>query len=101
MARYHFQRECRTRSSEVFVLLDEEDRRVGQVDLHYTPSVVHATLLVIERITQDEIQNMIEAIDQELVMASGIAREDFVVTVFQGREAGVYSDEEAEVENPN
>ncbi|MBI4297175.1 MAG: hypothetical protein HY676_01440 [Chloroflexi bacterium] len=99
MSHYRFQRECRTRSSEVFVLLDEDEKRAGQVDLHYTSSVVHGTLTVPERLTQDEIQNIIEMIDQELVMASGIAREDFIVTVFQGREAGVYSDEEAEMEN--
>lgn len=101
MSRYRFQRECRTRSSEVFVLLDEEEKRMGQVDIHYTSSIVHGTLTVLESLTQDEIQNLIEMIDQELVMASGIAREDFIVSVFQGREAGVYSDEETELENRN
>ena len=101
MSKYHFQRECRSPSSEVFIMLDEDDRRVGQVDLHYTHSVVQATLVVTERETTDEIQNIIEVIDQELIMAAGIARDDFIVTVYQGREAGVYSDEEAEMENRN
>lgn len=93
MADYHFERECRTPYSEVYSITKDEEL-VGRVDLHYTPSVVHATLCVGEGVTADGIQDLIEAIDEELVMSADVYRDDFIVTVYQGREAGVFSDEE-------
>ncbi|MBI2909259.1 MAG: hypothetical protein HYX92_16565 [Chloroflexi bacterium] len=95
MADYRFERECRTPYSEVYTII-EDGERIGRLDLHFTISVVYATLCVPERLTTDAIQSLIEVIDDELVMSSDVARDDFVVTVFQGREAGVYSDEEME-----
>ncbi len=57
---------------------------------------MHATLCVPESFTAEDIQELIEAIDEELVDVLGILRDDFVVHVFQGREAGVYSDRDQE-----
>ena len=97
MAEYRFERECRTPSSEAYIILDEEDP-VGRVDLHFTPSIVHGTLNVTESITQEEVQDMIEAIDQELVMSADASCEDFVVVVYQGREVGTFSAQDFEEE---
>lgn len=97
MSRYYFEREVRTPNSEVFLIIDDE-KQVGRIDLHFTPSMVHGTLVVIESVTQEEIEDIIEVIDEELVMPAETAREDFIVSVFQGREAGVYSDEDFEEE---
>ena len=44
------------------------------------------------QLTQEEIQELIETIDDDLVDAVGVYREEFIVHVYQGRDAGVYSD---------
>ena len=91
MPDYYFERDCRTPYSESYTILEEE-QPVGRVDLHFTPSLVHATLCVRESLTQDEVQELIETIDEELVDSVGVSREEFIVHVYQGRETGVFSD---------
>ena len=91
MPEYRFERECRTPYSEVYVIIAGGEG-VGRVDLHYTPSVVYGTLWVGEDMTMEGIQGLIDTIDEELVMSADVARDDFIVTAYQGREAGVFSD---------
>jgi len=93
MPEYTFERECRTAYSESYLVLDEGGRPLGRVDLHFTPTVVHSTLCVGEDMTQESIQDLIEAVDEELVSTADVPREDFIVRVHQGRDAGVYSDQ--------
>ena len=93
MADYRFERECRTPYSEVYIIVSE-DERIGRVDLHLTSSIVYATLCVTEEVTADGIQDLIDHVDEELVMSADVARDDLIVTVYQGREVGVFSDEE-------
>ncbi|UCC60034.1 MAG: hypothetical protein JSW38_10795 [Dehalococcoidia bacterium] len=98
MADYRFERECRTPHSEAY-LITEGDDRVGRVDLHFTPSIVYATLCVTDKFTEDDIQELIyHHIDEELVMSADVARDDFIVTVFQGREVNEFSDEDFDEE---
>ena len=97
MADYQFERECRTPYSEAY-LITVGDERVGRVDLHFTPSIVYATLCVGEKVAADDIQDLIDHVDEELVMSADVARDDFIVTVYQGHEAGIFSDEEFEEE---
>ncbi len=94
MTDYRFERECRTPYSEAYVIAVDEEQIVGRVDLHFTSSVVNATLCVGENLTAEEIRQLINMIDEELVLSSDVPREDLVVTVYQGREAGIFSDEE-------
>ena len=93
MADYTFEREVRTPYSEAYNIL-EEDRQVGRVDIHFAGEVVHVSLTADESLTQEAIQELIDAIDEELVDAVGITREEFIVHVFQGRQTGVFSDNE-------
>lgn len=93
MADFSFEREVRTPHSEAYTIL-EDDRPVGRVDLHFADDVVHATLAVGESLTQETIQELIDIIDEDLVDAVGVNREGFIVHVFQGRETGVFSDNE-------
>jgi len=97
MPEYRFERECRTPFSEAYLVTEGEDQ-VGRVDLHFTTDVVHATLCVGENLTAEEIRELIDVIDEELVFSADVDRDDFIVTVYQGREAGVFSDEELEEE---
>jgi hypothetical protein len=91
---YHFEREARTPYSEIFIIEDESGEDAGRVDLHFTPSVTYATLCIGDGLGEDEIQELIAQIDERLVMTTDPYREDLVVTVWTGREAGVYSDED-------
>lgn len=95
---YRFEREARTPYSEVFIIEDEEGNEVGRVDIHFTPSVTYATLCVQDGMDEEAVQDLISQIDERLVMTTDPYREDFVVTVWKGREAGVYSDEDEEAE---
>ena len=91
MADYYFERDCRTPYSESYTILRDE-QPVGRADLHFTPTIVHSTLCVLESLTQEEIQDLIETIDEDLVDSVGVSREEFIVHVYQGRETGVFSD---------
>jgi hypothetical protein len=97
MPEYRFERECRTPFSEVYLIIAGEEQK-GRVDLHFSPSVVYATLCVGEDMNPEGIRDLIDIIDEELVMSADVVRDDFIVTVYQGREAGVFSDEELEEE---
>lgn len=98
MAGYQFERECRTPHSESYIIeLDEEE--IGRMDIHFTPSVVYGTLCVGESLTDEEVRGLISEVDERLVLTTDPFREDFVVTVWAGREAAVYSDEDFEGED--
>ncbi len=97
MTEYRFERECRTPHSEAYLIL-ADDEQLGRVDLHFTPSIVYATLCIRENLSQEAIDDLIDIIDEELVMSADVARDDFIVTVYQGREVGVFSDEDFENE---
>ena len=92
MADFSFEREVRTPYSEAYTIR-ENDRTVGRIDIHFADGVVHLAVAVDESLTQDAIQEIIDTVDEDMVDAVGIAREGFVVHVFQGRETGVFSDE--------
>jgi hypothetical protein len=97
MPEYRFERECRTPYSEAYLITFNEEG-VGRVDLHFTPTIVYATLCVDEEMTTESIRDLIDTIDEEIVMTADVPRDDFIVTVHQGRETGVFSDEEVEEE---
>jgi hypothetical protein len=97
MADYVFERECRTPHSECYIIASGEED-VGRVDIHYMPSMAYATLCLSEDLTEEEIRELVEEIDERLVMTSDPFREDFLVTVWAGREAAIFSDEEVEGE---
>ena len=92
MAELKFEREVRTPYSEAYLVM-ELDRQVGRGDIHFTPEMVHVAVSVDESLTQETVQQIIDTIDEDMVDAVGIARGNFVVHIFQGRETGVLSDE--------
>ncbi|MCH8206637.1 MAG: hypothetical protein IH956_06485 [Chloroflexi bacterium] len=90
MATFYFQREARTPNSECYTVL-EDDNNIGRLDIHYASPVVHATLSVDESLTTDRIQDLIDTMDEELLNSVGIARQEFIIHVHQGRDLGVFS----------
>jgi hypothetical protein len=98
MTEYQFERESRTPFSEAYSVEADGDA-VGRVDIHFTSSsVVHATLCVPADFDDDDIEDLIGEIDARLVLTTDEYRDDFVVTVWRGAQAGVYSEED-EVED--
>lgn len=87
-----FERMVRSESSEVFAVYGGA-RRIGRVDLHYARFETHGTLLLEVELTDDEVQQLIDQLDEELVQTHDPEREDFLVTVFKAEELGFYSDE--------
>lgn len=97
MANFTFERDCRTTYSEAYSIF-EDDRPVGRIDLHFTSTVVHGTLSVVDALTEENIHELIETVDDDIVMTADAPRQDFIVTVYQGRNLGTFSDEDFEEE---
>ena len=87
MPNFHFERECRTPSSECYTIVDD-GTAVGRLDLHFTTTMVHATLVVAESLTQEHIQELIEIVDEDIIDAVGVERDEFIVHVHQGHYVG-------------
>ena len=64
---------------------------MGRVDIHFADTVVHATLNIAEGLTTEEIQDLVDTINEELVDSVGIARQEIIVHVHQGKDLGVFS----------
>lgn len=91
--RYRLSRLVRTQSSEVF-LIWEEDRRIGQLDLHYAHTTIHATLVLEADLPVSVEEELLSQIDDDVVSSylPSFEREDFLVTVFRGEEISTYND---------
>ncbi len=87
-----FERQLRTLYSEGYYI-NRGEERLGRVDLHYATEIVYGTLIVESELSEDEINDLIEQIDEDLVMTADVERDDFQVTVYQGKELGFYSDD--------
>src|SRR5918994_1644475 len=91
MAKFNFEREARTPQSEAFIIESDGDE-IGRVDLHYSNATAYATLCVPSDFDDQRIEELIGEIDERLVMSWEPLRDDFVVTVWSGREVGVFSE---------
>ena len=94
MADYRFNREARTPYSEVYAI-DDGEHALGRVDVHYTGSAAHATLVVHTALDDERVQDLIEAIDDQIVTSADPYREDLIVTVWRGEEMGVFADDDS------
>ncbi len=94
-ATYRFERHARTPNSEIYHI-QADGRDAGRIDLHYGQSVVYGTLVLLNEMETDLIFELIETIDERLVLTADVPRDDFVITVLQGRQLGVYSDDSFE-----
>ena len=90
MSNFYFERECRTPHSECYTIM-REDNPLGRADIHFAETGVHATLSVAESLTAEEIQDLVDTMDEELVDSVGIARQEVIVHVHQGRDLGVFT----------
>jgi hypothetical protein len=63
------------------------------VDLHFAADVVYATLVLETDVAEDDVMDLIEQVDEELVVTADVHRDDFLVTVYRGKDLGFYSDD--------
>jgi len=86
-----FDRHFRTPSSEGYYVI-RNGVRSAALDLHFTATTVHATLVLEHELERMLLARLIEQIDEDLVLSADMPRDDFVVSVYQGQEIGFYSD---------
>lgn len=97
---YKMTRLVRTQTSEIY-LIWEEDRRIGQLDLHYAHDTIHGTLILESDMTIEQEEGLIAQIDDDIVHAylPSFDREDFLITVFRGEEISSYTDSSGAMED--
>ena len=91
-SQYKLSRLVRTAASEIFIIWEGETR-VGQLHLHYAHDTIHAALLLEIDLTVPEEEDLLEAIDEDIVSSylPSFEREDFLVTVFRAEEISSFS----------
>lgn len=90
--KYKLSRLVRTAASEIYIIWDGETR-VGQLHLHYAHDTIHAALLLEIDLTVTEEEDLLEAIDDDVVSSylPSFEREDLLVTVFRAEEISSFS----------
>lgn len=92
-----FERHFRTPYSESYYIMQgvgmQTNNRLGTVDIHFTSTAVHGTLILERELEEIELTKLIEQIDEDLVLSADMPRDDFLVSVYVGKDVGFYSDE--------
>jgi hypothetical protein len=90
---FRMTRLVRTQSSEIYLIWDD-DRRLGQLDLHYAHDTIHATLILEADLPIEQEEGLIAQIDDDVVQSylPNFDREDFLITVYRGEEISNYTD---------
>jgi hypothetical protein len=86
-----FDRQFRTPNSEGYHMM-LGTTRVGTVDLHFTSTTVHCTLVLERDLERNDLAKLIEQIDEDLVLSADTPRDDFLVSVYRGHETGFFND---------
>src|ERR1700688_3405865 len=93
----HFERHFRTPYSEGYYIMQgsslQSNNRLGTVDIHFTTTAVHGTLILERELEEADLTKLIEQIDEDLVLSADMPRDDFLVSVYVGKDVGFYSDE--------
>ena len=77
----------------------QSSNRLGTVDIHFTTTAVHGTLILERELEETDLTKLIEQIDEDLVLSADMPRDDFLVSVYVGKDVGFYSDEYFAEEN--
>ena len=92
MNRFRLVRLLRTLSSEIYLIWDGNNR-VGQVDLHFADSSVQADIFLEMDLTEEERQELFSQLDDDIVSSylPSFERDQFIITVFVGREVDSFN----------
>src|SRR5579859_2242861 len=98
-----FERHFRTPYSESYYIVQgsalQSNSRLGTIDIHFTTTTVHGTLILERELEESDLTKLIEQIDEDLVLSADMPRDDFLVSVYVGKDVGFYSDEYFAEEN--
>jgi hypothetical protein len=86
-----YDRLYRTVTSEGYLISDGE-QPLARLELHFATTAVYGLLLFEREPGDREIREIIGQIDEDIVWTASVPREDFVVSVYTGRELGVFDD---------
>lgn len=92
----HYDRICRTSRSESY-LISRGENPMARLELHYAHNVVYGLLVIEEdpnEFSDDLISELRDRIDMDLVETADVPRDDFILTVYRGREIGTFVDPE-------
>jgi len=92
VAEIYFDRQFRTPSSEGYFIV-QGHTRLGIVDLHFTTTNVRATLILERQLERPDLVKLIEQLDEDLVLSADVPRDDLLVSVYIGSDAGFFNDE--------
>lgn len=92
MDEVRFDRQFRTSTSEGYYLV-LNTTRIGSLDLHFTSTTVHCTLVLERELPSSDLAKLIEQIDEDLVLSADTPRDDFLVSVYLGKELGFFNDD--------
>ncbi|MEI6913909.1 MAG: hypothetical protein WCL39_02135 [Armatimonadota bacterium] len=83
----------RTPSSEVYLIWDTQEHRIGQLHLHYSHDTIHATLVFEMELSPTDEEALLATIDEDIVSSylPSFDREDLFVTIFRGEEISSFS----------
>ena len=94
MTNYTLQREIRTPFSESFFVVDGDDRDVGRLDVHFPQGMVHATLILRENLTDEDLRDVVNRFIQEMNHLVGVDGMEVAVHAYQGEERGVFHNDD-------
>ena len=72
----------------------QSNNRLGTIDIHFTTNAVHCTLILESSdLEEADITKLIQQIDEDIVLSANMPRDDFLVSVFIGKDVGFYNDD--------
>ena len=91
MSMFNFIRLIRTRTSEVWGILSNEDIIIGRIDLHYADDGrIDGSVIIQEKLNKEEEQKLCEQIDIELIDSADLSSDSFSITVSQINSINLY-----------
>lgn len=93
MVDFKLSRLARTPSSEIYLIWDSEEHRIGQVHLHYLHDSIHCTLVLEMELARTDEEALLATVDEDIASSylPSFDREDLFVTIFRGEEVSSFS----------
>ena len=92
---FNFIRLIRTRTSEVWGILSNQDILIGRIDLHYSDDGrIDGSVIIQEQLDQEQEKKLCEQIDIELVDSAELSHDNFSISVSQIKSINLYGKEE-------
>lgn len=90
--RFSFERTIRTTTSEQWLVFSPQDAKtaVASVDLHIEPTCVHASMVLLADLQEQEIDRLITDLDDDVVNMADLDKGNFFLTLYRGKELGYY-----------